>query len=241
VINHRFVIFPAVTWAIVMLAEFGIAPVAIAQEAPAPEGPPAEAGSPATESTYYDLRRSRDRTTRQWAERYFTLTKLQEWSSAKGKKVKAKYVSHAPDLASVTLALAQGKEVTVPVAQLDKTSQSRVKQIAVTQKKLDELIAGGAEGEAGQPGETPAGDPGTPMVDDRGAQPPPRRPSTARRPAQPAREVSATQTPASPDTAPTGDATTADDGNPDPLGFGEIAQSGPPVIPNVPQPPAATE
>ena len=153
-----------------------------AQEAPVVDAPPAEAGSLAdSDTTYYDLRRSKDRTTRQWAERYFNLTKLQEWSSAKGKKVKAKYVAHAEDLSSVTLAVAQGKEVRVPVAQLDKSCQSRVKQIAVTQKKLDELIAEGAKGEPGKAGETAASDPGAPMVDEIGAQPPRRQPP-ARRP-----------------------------------------------------------
>jgi hypothetical protein len=206
--------------------------IAVAQEE-VPEGPPAEAGSPATETTYLDLRRSKDRTTRQWAERYFTLTKLQEWSSAKGKKVKAKYVSHTADLASVTLAVAGGEEATVPVAQLDKASQSRVKQIAATQKKLDELIAGGAKADAAQPGETPGSDPGAPMVDERGVQPPPRqRQPAVRRPARTVPDEPSAQPPATPD-APLATATApADDGDPDPLGFGELPANASPSVPN---------
>jgi hypothetical protein len=215
--------------------------VAMGQEAPAPESPPAEAGSP-EESTYLDLRRSKDRVTRLWAERYFTLTKLQEWGSAKGKKVKAKYVAHAPDLVSVTLEVAQGKEVTVPVAQLDKTSQSRVKQIAATQKKLDELLASGAKGEPEQPGADPNSDPGAPMVDERGEQPAPRRPATARRPARPAREEPAERPAATEQPLGPAESSTADDGNPDPLGFGELPANPVPVSPTGAQfrPPTGT-
>jgi hypothetical protein len=219
--------------------------LAIAQEAPAPEGPPAEldklspeeAGSPDTETTYLDLRRSKDRTTRQWAERYFNLTKLQEWSSAQGKKVKAKYVSHADDLATVTLALAQGKEMAVPVAKLDKTSQSRVKQIAVTRKKLDQLIADGATGESDPAGATPAGDAGAPMVDEIGEQPrraPPRRPTrrpVEERPVASPPAASTTEAPRTPGTPP------AVDGGADPLGFGDLPQNVAPAPSNLQGPP----
>jgi hypothetical protein len=193
--------------------------VGIAQEAPVAEGPLPEAGAPASESTYLDLRRSKDRTIRQWAERYSSLTKLQEWTSAAGKKVKAKYVSHSPDLSTVTLAVS-GKNVDVPVAKLDKRSQSLVKQIAVTQKKLDELIAAGADGEPGEAGETPAADPGAPMVDEIGAQP--RRPPTARRPTRPIQEEPPAAAPVAAERPAPVDASSADDGDPDPLGFGEL-------------------
>lgn len=190
--------------------------LAIGQEALAP----AEAGAPTRESTYLDLRRSKDRTTRQWAERYFNLTKLQEWTSAAGKKVKAKYVSHAPDLSSVTLAVS-GKNVDVPVAKLDKKSQSLVKQIAATQTKLDELIAAGAKVEPGQPGETRAADPGAPMVDEVGVQPSRRQP-TARRTAKSTQDESPAALPGAIERPAPVDASSADDGDPDPLGFGEL-------------------
>jgi hypothetical protein len=200
--------------------------MAFAQEAAAPVAAPAEA--PGTQSSYHDLRRSKDRTTRQWAERYFTLTKLQEWTSANGKKVKAKYVSHTPDLTSVRLSVAQGKEVNVPVAKLDRSSQSRVKQIAATQRKLDELIAAGAKADSPQAGENPASDPGAPMVDERGAEPT-RRPATTRRP-PPGREVGpaparTNQPPAAANAAP------AEDSGDDPLGFGELPPNPAPQVP----------
>jgi hypothetical protein len=200
------------------------------------EAPPATDGVPANEPKYFELRRSKDRLTQQIAERYYNLVKLQEWSSDKGTKIKAKYVSHAADLTSVKIAVVKGygaerteKEVTVPVERLSKTCQSRVKQIATIQKKLDELIAGGASGEPGQA--QPSGDPGLPMSDERGAEPRRRRPPSQRSPATADREEREGRTPA------VADASIADDGEVDPLGFGELpanpapATAGPGITP----------
>jgi hypothetical protein len=131
-------------------------------------------------TTYFDLRRSNDRTARLTAERYFTLVRLQEWSDVTGKStVMAKYVEHDPELQWVKLEAVRvrdGKrqvgEVTVPVEKLSKTCQSRVKQIDILQKKLDELLAAAGEDENGvETGGHGFEDPGTPMVDERGAEP----------------------------------------------------------------------
>jgi hypothetical protein len=182
--------------------------VAVAQEAPG-EAPVAADSNP-----YSELRKSEDRLTRQLAERYYNLVKLQEWSSDKGTKITAKYVSHSADSASVTLSVAKGygaqrvmKDMSVPVSRLSKTCQSRVKQIATIQEKLDEVAAGGgATAGAGPSAEYGAADPGAPMIDERGVEP---RPRAERAPAErPARPVTTNST--------------ADDGNPDPLGFGEL-------------------
>jgi hypothetical protein len=108
------------------------------------------------ELTYFDLRRSKDRATKQFADRYFNLVKTQEWISANGKsKVMAKYVAHDPNLTWVKLATVRGtgdnrttREVTVEVAKLNKTCQSRVKQISVLQTKLDELAVAEKERES---------------------------------------------------------------------------------------------
>jgi hypothetical protein len=129
--------------------------------------------------TYYDLRRSNDRTTRFNADRYLTLVTLQEWSDASGKsKVMAKYVEHDPDLAWVKLQAVRVqdgkrvvKEITVPVEKLSKTCQSRVRQIDKLKEKLDPLLTG--EGAPQTPGETAVEDPGAPMIDERGAEPGP--------------------------------------------------------------------
>jgi hypothetical protein len=115
--------------------------------------------SPAdAEKTYLDLRRSDNRSTQLSAERYFNLVRLQEWSNESGtSKVMAKYVSHDPDLKSVTLATVRGsganrvvREVTVPVAKLSKACQSRIRRIALLQPKLDELILAEKDAEENQ-------------------------------------------------------------------------------------------
>lgn len=198
------------------------------------ETPPAADGVPANEPKYFELRSSKDRLTQQFAERYYNLVKLQEWSSDKGTKIKAKYVSHAPDRTSVTISVVKGsgatrseKEVVVPVERLSKTCQSRVKQIETIQKKLDELIAGGATGEPEQA--PPSGDPGAPMVDERGAEPRRRRPPPSRAPATP--DLQDRKAPP----RVVSENSTADDGEVDPLGFGELpagdatSEEGPPA------------
>jgi hypothetical protein len=98
--------------------------------------------------TYLDLRHSKNRTTMRRAERYFNLIKRQEWRSESGKRVMAKYVAHTPDLKWVKLEIAVGtgkdrvvKEAKVEVRKLNLTCQSRVKQIATVQAKLEELLA----------------------------------------------------------------------------------------------------
>lgn len=195
----------------------------------AQELPPIVEPSSDGEVNYFDLTRSKDRLTQQIAERYLSLVKLQEWSSAKGTKISAKYVAHDPDLQWVKLAAVKGrgadrvvKEVKVPVEQLSKTCQSRVKQIATLQKKLDELAAATTDtAEHGQTdaGEFPGGDPGAPMTDERGVEPRrttrPREPSANREARGPRANVPA----GIPESLP------IDGGDADPLGFGEIPVS----------------
>ena len=129
----------------------------------------AQETAPATEDaadkTYFDLRRSKDHATKQFADRYFNLVKPQEWTSANGNsKTTAKYVAHDPDLAWVKLATVRGtganrttREITVEVAKLNKTCQSRVRQIAVLQAKLDELVVAEKEREAESDSESGGG------------------------------------------------------------------------------------
>jgi hypothetical protein len=206
-------------------------------EAQEPEAPTTEAADTGSGDPYFDLRKSKDRVTRQWAERYFNLVKFQEWASDKGTTIKAKYVSHEPDLSSVTLLVVRGsgasrteREVAVPVAKLSKSAQSRVKQIDITQKKLDELIAAGATaGESGQTPGQPGAEAGAPMIDEQGAEPAPRRPATRTRTA---RVRDTTTAPAIPAGRTVKAHSVADDGNPDPLGFAELAPtSGQPSAP----------
>ncbi len=140
-----------------------------AQEAPRgslPTGSPATAGP---EEKYADLTHSKDPKTKGLAERYLNLLKYQEWGTASGKIIVAKYVSHDPDLRHVKLAVPRGigkdrtvKEYNVDVEILNKISQARVKQIDTLQKKLDELAVSDKQGDAG----IQAG-PGGPMRDER--------------------------------------------------------------------------
>jgi hypothetical protein len=125
-------------------------PLAAQETTPSSDEPTSE------ELTYFDLRLSKDRATKQFADRYFNLVKTQEWISANGKsKVMAKYVAHDPNLTWVKLSTVRGtgnnrkaREVTVEVAKLNKTCQSRVKQISVLQAKLDELAVAEKERES---------------------------------------------------------------------------------------------
>ncbi len=143
-----------------------------------------DAAESAEESTYFELTRSDDRTTRMIADRYFNLVKRQEWSDSTGKsKVIARYLEHDPDLKWVKLRAVKGsgtdrvaKEITVPIEKLSKTCQSRVRQIDTLQKKLDELLAS-AESDEAETGDVLAAgegefvDRGAPMRDERGIEP----------------------------------------------------------------------
>jgi hypothetical protein len=162
-----------------LLVVFAMA--AIACPLVAQETAPSTEEATDAELTYFDLRRSKDHATKQFADRYFSLVKPQEWTSLNGKsKINAKYVAHDPNLAWVKLATIRGtgatrttREVTVEVAKLNKTCQSRVKQISVLQAKLDELVveekkreeeseneSRGGYGDAGGRGEEMAGERG---------------------------------------------------------------------------------
>jgi hypothetical protein len=122
--------------------------VTIACSLAAQETDPATEQPANAEMTYFDLRRSKDNRTKQFAERYFNLVKPQEWTSKTGSsKITAKYLAHDPDLKWVKLAATRGggagrtvREITVEVAKLNAASQSRVRQIDVLQKRLDELV-----------------------------------------------------------------------------------------------------
>jgi hypothetical protein len=195
------------------------------------------------ETTYFELRRSNDRPTKIIADRYFNLVKLQEWSDLSGKsKVTAKYVDHDPDLKWVKLQAVRGrgadrvvKEITVPVEKLSKTCQSRVRQINALQKKLDELAAAANEEDAAA-----AGDPGAPMVDERGVEP-----EFAGRRGERFAEPIETEVPP-PSSPPVEPNAAPAEFEVDPLGFAEVDLSSPPpfvgpegaAIPGVPQSPA---
>jgi hypothetical protein len=206
---------------------------------------------PAGEKDYHDLRRSKNRTIQRFAERFSYLVRTQEWTSANGKsKVMARYVSHTPDLKQVTLAVAKGsganratREVTVQVGQLDRTCQSRVKQIDTIKKKLDELAAKEEEEENAQPGAEASayGEYGAPMTDERGAEPAETEEAagadsaTSERGANQSGRYSAySSAPPTGEASPTSGESTPPTpapgaSDPDPLGFGEIANETPPV------------
>jgi hypothetical protein len=181
------------------------------------------------DSPYSELLRSEDRTSRMTAERYLTLVKLQEWNDSTGKsRVVAKYVEHDPNMAWVKILAVRGrgedrvsKEITVPLARLSKTCQSRVRQIDTLQKKLDGLLAG-AEGTDALGG---VGDAGAPMQDERGIEPP-----ANGREAAVASSATGYQ-PSVPPRRPLPPRPGEPGFDPDPLGFAEVPiESPPPVI-----------
>jgi hypothetical protein len=96
------------------------------------------------ERTYGELRSAKDARTRLLGERWSNLIRLQEWNDATGKfATTAKYVEHDPELQWVKLRMIKGtganrvvKDVTIPVAKLSKTCQSRVRQISVLREKV---------------------------------------------------------------------------------------------------------
>jgi hypothetical protein len=206
----------------------------IAHLAQAQEVPPGDPSASTEKDTgpYAPLAKSTNRSTQLLVERYRNLIRLQEWSSATGtSKIGARYVAHDPDLKWVKLAVVKGsgktrevREVQVDVAKLSRTCQTRVKQIDLLQKKLDELMA--QEPGATQPGVLGGApmDPGAPMTDDRGAEPGAAIPGPYDQP--PGGAVAAgVPGPDSADTAPGAD-------QEDPLGFAEV--------PEVPAPEGAT-
>ena len=199
----------------------------VAQEtAPATDEPTSE------ELTYFDLRRSKDHATKQFADRYFNLVKPQEWTSLNGKsKIIAKYVAHDPDLAWVKLSTVRGaganrttREVTVEVAKLNKTCQSRVRQISVLQAKLDELVVAEKEREEESDADSgggfdEVGNRPEEMASERGGRAGRygESESPAAEPAMTESAQGASATPGVEEVVPDG----SDD--PDPLGFGELA------------------
>lgn len=128
----------------------------VAQETPPAAEGEAAAASPEAPADpakkYADLRKSKDRATQALADRYDVLMGVQEWVDQSGKhKTKARYLAHDPDLKWVKLATAAGKEATVQLSQLHKSSQAKVRQIAALQRKLDELAAGDVADSTGTP------------------------------------------------------------------------------------------
>jgi hypothetical protein len=165
------------------------------------------------EKKYYELTKSKDPKTKGFADRYMNLLKFQEWGTASGKSVMAKYISHDANMSKVKLAVNRGtgkervlKEYDVDVTALNKVCQSRIKQIDVLQKKLDEMAA-----TAGQQ------NPGSPMVDERGVIPgAPAGPETvAVGPGETPGGVPAATSPPTPEVDPSAS-------EPDPLGFAEL-------------------
>jgi hypothetical protein len=143
---------------------FGIAQTVAQRPQPGPgAGPPGgpEQKAATSDNPYAELTKSKDSKTKGLADRYGNLIKYQEWGTASGKSIVAKYVSHDPDMKHVKLAVpgkGTGKdratqEYDVPIEKLNKTSQSRVKQIDTLQKKLDELAS--AEPKSGEGGAQP--------------------------------------------------------------------------------------
>lgn len=210
------------------------------QEAQPPSAPGTagakDAAASGPEKKYEELTHSKDSKVKGTAERYLNLVRFQEWGGATGKTQMAKYVSHDPGLKQVRLSVARGtgkdrvvKDFDVEVDKLNKTCQARVKQIDVLQKKLDEMLANGAdkpEALAGQPGsEGPGGATNNRYARNRrgaGAEGSAREHMAAAagpEAAAPAANVAAPQT-----TSPESDPSASE---PDPIGFAEL----PPVTP----------
>jgi hypothetical protein len=182
-------------------------------------GDPNSTPPPGVDKFYWELSRSRDGVTRSLAERYLNTVKLSEWSDLSGKfKTYARYIKHDPNLTSVTIEIAKGRgaerttdQKTIPVDKLSKTSQSRVRQIDMMQKRLKELAAKpGPDGVVAGPGAPMADGPGVdPLAAGSGAAGP-----EAGGPASP--PVAAEEAP------------DPSENEPDPLGFAEL----PPVTPD---------
>jgi hypothetical protein len=146
--------------------------------------------------------------------------------------VNAKYLAHDPDLKWVKLATIKGsgpnrvvKEVTVQVAQLNKSSQSRVKQIATLQTKLDELAAEAKDDpEAGEADYGRASrENGAPMADERGNEPGSRYGEASSDAAADSEYDTASTATETIEPAPA-----IDPNDPDPLGFAELPSAAPP-------------
>src|SRR5688500_18759585 len=71
----------------------------------APGSPAPPSNMSAAEKKYYELTKSKDPKTKGFAERYMNLLKFQEWGTASGKSVVAKYVSHDANTSKVKLAV----------------------------------------------------------------------------------------------------------------------------------------
>src|SRR6185437_5384199 len=106
------------------------------------------------EAKYSELAKGKDPKAKAMVERYTNMVRYQEWGTASGKSVMAKYLSHDPDLKHVKLAVPKGsgkertvQEYDVELDKLSKTAQSRLKQIDALQKKLDELAATAPKGD----------------------------------------------------------------------------------------------
>jgi hypothetical protein len=223
--SHRF------CWLITLAATLIVGGPSRAQENP---GADADATPPpGVDKFYFELSHSEDRAIKSMAERYINLVKIQEWTDLSGRfKTVAYYVRHDPNLSTVTIEITKGRgaertteQKTVPVEKLSKTCQSRVRQIDTLQKKLKEMAAKAAkDGVLNTPGATP-GNPGGPMVDERGAEP------GAPGPGQPGSQPGAEAVP---------DPSALE---PDPLGFAEvqIIPAGPPAgeLPGSPLPAGA--
>jgi hypothetical protein len=201
--------------------------------------PPGTPGATGPENKYVELSHSKDRVIKATAERYLNLVKFQEWGGASGKTQIAKYVSHDPDLKRVKLSVAKGtgkdrvlKEFDVEVEKLSKTSQARVKQIDVLQKRLDELSAAAAKSDATGRLGGPEG-PGA-ATGERGAHP-----RNGQGPE--GADAGPGATPAGPNATPpqaAGPEVDPSASEPDPLGFAEL----PPVTPPAAAaPPAVTK
>jgi hypothetical protein len=213
-----------------------------AGQAQAQEGqPPAAPGAVGAKDTasgpekkYEELTHSKDSKVKGTAERYLNLVRFQEWGGATGKTQMAKYVSHDANLKQVRLSVARGtgrdrvvKDFDVEVDKLNKTCQARVKQIDVLQKKLDEMIASGAdkpEALNGQPGsEGPGGATNNRYARNRrgaGAEGSPREHMPAAAGPEETPPVAASPQATSPESDPSAS-------EPDPIGFAEL----PPVTP----------
>jgi hypothetical protein len=177
--------------------------------------------------------------TQRLAERYDTLVRQQEWTSQDNKqKVLARYVAHDPNFRWVKLATVRGsgasrvsRDVTVPLEKLSKTCQSRVRQIAKVQEKLDELLAAGPE--AGMEGVADAGSGyGNEYGTEQGRGMRVGRPGYGYEPSttEPSAEAATVSEPTGPDGGAYGSAAAEMDtgaNDPDPLGFGELVNEPP--------------
>ncbi len=101
------------------------------------------------EELYEQLKELKKPAEKKLAQRWYNLVKRRSWTDQSGKhKTFAKYLDHDPDFQWVKLLVLTRKgdtrtekEVTVPLAKLDKKGKSVVNRIAFAREKIEELLS----------------------------------------------------------------------------------------------------